>query len=107
MPAVAGKLEHKLATSLHRLTVHCIYRKVFTTKNVKASYGIDGNANKREMFSRKRKGRTSNLASPQHSSHKEKSTYKQFMKMLTPFMICFFPVLVLTTYCFLSSVNTN
>lgn len=81
MPAAARKLEHELAIYLHRLTLHCIYRKVFTTKNVKASYAIGRNANKRETFSRKCKGHTSNLASLQHSSHNEQSVYEQFMKI--------------------------
>lgn len=81
MPVVAGKIEHKLAIYLHRLTLHCIERIVFTTKNLKASYAIGGNANKRGMFSRKCKGHTSNLASLQHSSHKEQSFYEQFMKV--------------------------
>lgn len=81
MPAAARKLEHELAIYLHRLTLHCIHRKVFTTKNVKASYAIGRNANKRETFSRKCKGHTSNLASLQHSSHNEQSVYEQFMKI--------------------------
>lgn len=92
MPAVAGKLEHKLAIYLHRLTLHCRYRKVFTTKNVKASYATGGNDNKREMFSRKCKGHASNLASLQHWPHQEQSIYEQLMK-ISPYTFSglFFP----------------
>lgn len=102
MLAVVGKLEHNLVIYLHRLNLHCLYRKVFTTKkkNVKAAYAIGGNANKREMFSRKCRGHTSNFASLQHSSHKEQSIYE-------PSLVYFFPVNLLTTYCFLISVNSN
>lgn len=95
MPAVSGKLEHKLAIYLHRPALHCIYREVFMSKrNKKAFYAIGINAKKREMFW-KWKSHTSNFDSLQQCSYKEQSIFKQLMKMSSYFLPLSIPISIL------------